>query len=140
MPEIRPWVGIRFMGPRPGDFLITNYFRLEGRAFYLKDKDEWDTGLRGRWQLQVTTPRFGIGSVERLYALMSIEPFFDVGDPVAGTFGDRFRFNVGIGKAVSGALRIDLNYLFHKVRIFEQGGDLDADDHVVRLRFFYTLK
>ena len=33
LPELRPWVGTRFVGPRPGGFVISNYFRLELRAF-----------------------------------------------------------------------------------------------------------
>ncbi len=58
---------------------------------------------------------------------------------MTGSFGDRFRINAGLGKQVNDSLRIDLNYLFHKIRVPEQGGSLDFDDHVVRLRFFYTF-
>ncbi len=139
LPELRPWVGARFVGPRPGGFIISNYFRLELRAFYLKSRSEWDAGLRGRWQVQVVTPRFSIGSAREFYALASIEPFFEIGSSVPDTFGDRFRYNMGIGKQVARGLRIDLNYLFHRVRLVEQDGDLTVDDHVVRLRFFYRL-
>ncbi len=140
LPELRPWVGVRFVGPRPGGFVISNYFRLELRAFYLKDQAQWDATLRGRWQVQVTSPRFSIGSAEQFYALISVEPFFDLeSTTIDGTFGSRFRYNMGIGKEVARGLRIDLNYLFHKIRVLEEGGDLDADDHVVRLRFFYSL-
>ena len=139
LPELRPWLGVRFAGPRPGGFVITNYFRLELRAFYLKGSSAWDVGLRGRWQLQVTSPRFSIGSAKEFYALTSIEPFFELGSPVEGAFGSRFRYNIGIGKAVNQGLRIDLNYLFHRVRVTEESGDLTADDHVARLRFFYSL-
>ena len=57
----------------------------------------------------------------------------------ADTFGDRFRFNLGIGKHVSERLRIELNYLYHKVRVPERGGALDVDDHVLRVRFFYSF-
>lgn len=31
--ELRPWVGVRFAGPRPGGWLIQNYFRFEFRVF-----------------------------------------------------------------------------------------------------------
>ena len=78
-----------------------------------------------------------MGSVEDLYLVTSIEPFIDVGNSIAGVFGDRYRFNFGLGKAFGKALRVDLNYVFHKIRIFELDGELEADDHVVRLRFFY---
>jgi hypothetical protein len=49
--------------------------------------------LRGQWQLRVTTPRFSIGSAEEFYALTSVEPFFDIGSSLEGSFGDRFRIN-----------------------------------------------
>jgi len=139
LPELRPWVGVRFKGPRPGGWLFTNYFRLELRAFYLKSRSEWETGLRGRWQVQVTSPRFRIGSAEEFYGLFSVEPFFEIGSSVSGSFGDRYRINLGLGKQVKDGLRIDLNYLFHKIRIPDTGGNLDLDDHVLRLRFFYTF-
>jgi hypothetical protein len=137
LPEFRPWIGVRVTGPRPGGFVFTNYFRLEWRAFYIKSSSDWETGFRGRWQLQVVTPRFAVKSVEELYLLTSIEPFWDIGSSIAGSFGDRFRFNFGVGKAFGQSLRVELNYLFHKIRLIEEDGELEADDHVVRLRFFY---
>ena len=101
LPELRPWLGVRLLGPRPGGFVISNYFRLELRAFYLKGSSEWDTALRGRWQLQVTSPRFSIGSAEEFYTLTSIEPFIDFASTVEGAFGSRVRYNIGIGKEVA---------------------------------------
>ena len=92
---------------------------------------------------------FTIGGAERFYALASIEPFqdfgasfnlfSDLGSTFRGDVAERIRTNIGIGKKLTPALRIDLNYLFHKIRV--RGGDsqLDLDDHVVRLRFFYRF-
>lgn len=139
VPELRPWVGIRLVGPRPGGWVISNYFRLEYRAFYLSEESEWESSLRGRWQLQAASPRFSIGSAQEFFTLASIEPFFETGSIAADAFGDRFRFNLGIGKHVSERLRIEVNYLYHKVRVPERGGALDVDDHVVRVRFFYSF-
>ena len=139
LPELRPWVGVRFVGPKPGGWTISNYLRLEHRAFYLKDEDKWDTVWRGRWQLQVTTPDFAIGAAESFYALASIEPFTGFGASINGILGERIRTNIGMGKRVTPALRIDLNYVFHKIRVSEAGRDFDLDDHVVRLRFFYSF-
>ena len=139
LPELRPWAGVRFVGPKPGGWVITNYLRLEYRAFHIKGDDRWDTVWRGRWQLQVATPRFAIGSVERLNMLASIEPFYDFGESIGGSLVDRIRFNIGIGKKVTPALRIDLNYVFHKLRVSDEDQDFDLDDHIVRLRFFYSF-
>jgi len=139
LPELRPWVGVRVTGPALKGFAVRNYLRLELRAFYLKGMQEWDVGTRGRWQLQVTSPFFDMLSANEFYAVTSVEPFFDLSSNTVEGFGDRFRFTLGLGKVVSDALRVELNYLFHKVRIPDQGGSLDTNDHVVRLRFFYTL-
>ena len=149
LPELRPWVGVRFVGPTLRGWVVSNYFRLEYRAFYLKDVGGWDEVWRGRWQLQVTTPDFAIGRAERFYALASIEPFQDLGDSfdpfqdlastLRGELAERIRVNIGIGKKVTPALRIDLNYLFHKLRLTEGDQHFDFDDHIVRLRFFYAF-
>ncbi len=139
LPELRPWVGVRLLGPRPGGFAVSNYVRLETRAFYLKSASQWDVGLRARWQFQVTSPRFSIGSSRDFDVLVSVEPFFDLQSTANDLFGDRFRFNLGVRKQVTTALRINLSYLFHKVRVKDAGGELDFDDHVVRLRFTYVF-
>ena len=139
LPELRPWVGVRFVGPRPGGWVMSNYFRLEYRAFYIKGEDKWDKVWRGRWQLQVATPRFAIGSVERLNVFASIETFKNFGTSIGGSLVDRVRTNIGIAKKVTPSLRIDLNYLFHRLRVSDASGDFALDDHVVRLRFFYSF-
>jgi hypothetical protein len=139
LPELRPWVGIRLPYRLPSGWVISNYFRLEYRAFYLKRESEWDGSFRGRWQLQATSPRFDIGSASDFYGLVSVEPFFTFGASSDDTFGDRFRFNLGLGRQFNSRLRAELNYVFHKVRLPEEGGSLDFDDHVVRLRFFYSI-
>ncbi len=139
LPELRPWVGVRVIGPALKGFVLRNYVRLELRAFYRKDIQEWDVGMRGRWQLQVSSPFFSMLSANEFYAVTSVEPFFDLSSNTVAGFSDRFRVTLGLGKVMSDALRVELNYLFHKVRIPDQGGSLDADDHVMRLRFFHTF-
>lgn len=139
LPELRPWVGVRAPYRTQSGWIISNYFRFEYRAFYLKADSDWDASLRARWQLQATTPRFEIGSVREFYALASVEPFFDTGLSDFDAFGDRFRINFGMGKLFGNHLRAEINYLFHQVRLPEEGGSLDVDDHVMRLRFFYVF-
>jgi len=139
LPELRPWVGVRLPYRLPSGWVISNYFRLEYRAFYLKRESKWDGSFRGRWQLQATSPRFDIGSASDFYGLVSVEPFFTFGAGSEDTFGDRFRFNLGLGRQFNSRLRTELNYVFHKVRLPGEGGSLDFDDHVVRLRFFYSI-
>ena len=139
LPELRPWLGVRFLGPSPGGFTFSNYLRLEMRAIYLKAEGEWDLGLRGRWQLQVTSPEFRIGSWTDFDALASIEPFFDFDATTVDVLGDRFRVSLGIRKWLTPALRLGLNYLFHNVRVADGESEFDFDDHVARVRFTYRL-
>ena len=139
LPELRPWIGARFASRIPSGWVVTNYLRLEYRAFYLKSERDWDGDFRSRWQLQVTSPRFEIGSAREFYGLASIETFFAFDSDHDDTFGERFRFNLGMGKQFNDGLRAELDYLFHKVRLADEGGTLVFDDHVLRLRFFYTF-
>jgi hypothetical protein len=139
LPELRPWIGARFSTRLPAGWVLTNYARLEYRAFYLKSSSDWATSLRGRWQIQAISPRFDIGSVKGFYTLASVEPFFSSDSGQEGAFGERYRVNFGMGRKFSGSLRGELNYLFHRVRVPEQDGELDFDDHVLRFRVFYTM-
>jgi hypothetical protein len=89
LPEIRPWVGIRFIWPRLGGFIFGHYFRLEDRAFYFKSEQKWETSFRGRYQLQISNNNFSIGELKGFVALTSIELFEDMSTFIDGTFGDR---------------------------------------------------
>ena len=92
------------------------------QALQFEEFHTWTAGLRGRWQLQATSPRFAIGSAEEFYALASIEPFFEIGSSIVGSFGDRFRINLGLGRQFNEGLRVALNYLFHKIRLPDASG------------------
>lgn len=140
LPEIRPFIGARFANRLDSGWTVSNYLRLEYRAFHFKNPSEWEGAFRGRWQIQAVTPRFAIGSARDFYGIGSVEPFFDFGDDTVGAFGDRYRINFGIGRQFGDRLRAELNYLFHQIRVPEEGGALDLDDHVLRLRFFYTFE
>jgi len=137
LPELRPWLGIRFIWPRLEGFVFSHYFRMEYRAFYFKSEEKWDTYFRGRYQLQFSNNNFSIGELRGFVALVSIELFEDMSSLVDGIFGDRYRFNIGFGKRIIQNLRIDLNYVFHKLNL--GSGGLEADDHIIRTRIFYNF-
>jgi hypothetical protein len=135
--ELRPWVGLRILGPRPGKFVFSNYFRAELRSFKGGNITDWETRGRARYQLQVTTPRFNIGRAEKFHALTFAEVFKNFGSSVEELFLAQFRFNVGIGKQINRGLRIEVNYLFQKVNI--EGTGLEPSDHILRTRLFYSF-
>lgn len=136
--EIRPWVGVRIVGPRPGGFVIQNYFRLETRFF------EFGRGVeravwRGRWQLQARSPDFRIGSAERFYAVAFSEVFNTFDGDVEGFSVERLRLNAGLGRTFSSTWRAELNGLFQSGRVEEGLTGFDLDDIILRLRMFYTF-
>ena len=133
--ELRPWIGLRFLGPRPGGFVFSNYFRAEYRAFKGGNLRDWEALGRARYQLQVKSPRFKIGRSEGFYALTFAEVFKNFGSSVDGLYLAQFRFDVGVGKQINRGLRIELNYLFQKVTI--EGTGLEPSDHILRVRLFY---
>ena len=139
LPEVRPWAGVQFLWPRPGGFAFSHRIRLELRAFYIKPDTSWTTSYRARYRLQVRSPNFSIGSADNFFALTFFEVFGDLKPFINGSFGDRFRLNIGVGKHLTEASQIQVNYFFHKVRLSPARGDLEVDDHVVRLRFFHSF-
>lgn len=137
--EVRPWLGVRFVGPRPGNWLIQNYLRLELRVFEFAGGGASDSAWRGRWQLQVRTPDFSIGSAGGFYALAFGEAFHTFDEEVEGFAAERLRLNLGAGKTLSPHWRLELNGMYQKGRVEEGGGGFDLDEAVLRLRLFYTI-
>ena len=115
--ELRPWLGIRFAGPRPGGFLIQNYFRLEFRVFEFQTDGTRSTAWRGRWQLQVRSPDFSVGSAERFYSLASVEFFHTFGAEIQGFAAERLRLNLGVLHMISTAAMIRLGRVYRNYMV-----------------------
>jgi len=137
--EFRPWFGARIVGPRPGGFLIQNYLRLEARVFEFGGDQGTDTAWRGRWQVQVRSPDFGIGSAERFYAVAFGEVFHTFDNEIEGFAAERLRLSLGLGKAFSRVWRMELNGMFQHGRVDEGVTGFDLDEGILRLRMFYTF-
>jgi len=135
--EIGPWQGLRFIGPNPGGYAISHYFRLEERMTWGTEGDnDFDFTLRGRYQLGVRSPNYDILLKNGMYLLGSVEPFWDVETPL---FVNRIRWDVGLGTRISDALRIQLHYHLQQGRQSASSA-FTADEHILRLRLFYTIK
>ena len=137
--ELRPWLGIRVPWPRFGGWVVSNYFRLELRAFNFRTGGDWDVVWRARYQLQVRSPDFTIGSAQGFYALAFVEPFHNFGSFLEGISVDRVRLNAGAGKNMAGGWRVELNAMFQKGRVREGSGGFDLDEFILRLRLFYSF-
>ena len=135
--EIGPWQGLRFIGPNPGGYAISHYFRLEQRMTWGTQGDnDFDFTLRARYQLGVRSPNYNIIFKNGIYLLGSIEPFVDVETPM---FVNRIRWDVGLGTRISDSLRVQLHYHLQQGRRSASSA-FAADEHVLRLRLFYTIK
>jgi hypothetical protein len=137
--ELRPWAGLRVAGPRLGGFQFSNYFRGERRSFRLEGESSWDGAWRGRWQLQVVSPHFSMARMDDFYGLTSAEVFMDFGSTVENSFGDRFRYSLGIGRDFQ-SLAVEVVCLLHRIRaIGSEGRSFETDDVALRLRVFYSF-
>jgi hypothetical protein len=135
--EIGPWQGLRFVGPKLGEFPISHYFRLEQRMTWgTEGERDFDFTLRGRYQLGVRSPNYDIVFKNGIYLLGSIEPFWNVETPL---FVNRIRWDAGVGTKVSDSLRIQLHYHLQQGRRSASSA-FAADEHILRLRLFYTIK
>ena len=135
--EIGPWQGLRFEWPKIGGYPITHYLRLEERMIWQTEGDNnSDFTVRSRYQLGSRSPNFDILFKNGIYLSGSIEPFADLERPL---FINRIRYDIGLGTTFSDTWRVQLRYLLQQGR--DSASDtFSTDEHILRLRFFYTFK
>ena len=135
--EIGPWQGLRFVWPKIGSYAITHYLRLEERMIWQTEGEkDSDFSVRSRYQLGFRSPNYKILFENGIYLMGTIEPFADLESPL---FVNRIRYDVGLGTPLTDAWRVHLRY------VLQQGRDsassaFSTDEHILRLRLFYTFK
>ena len=142
--EIGPWQGLRFTWPKIGNYAISHYFRLEERMIWQTQGDsDFDFNLRGRYQLGVRSPNFDVLFKNGVYLLGSMELFWNLEDNFTDNFANRIRYDMGVGTKVSDAWRVQLHYVLQDGRAIEDDffrDPFDSDEHILRLRLFYTFE
>ncbi|MBT8370971.1 MAG: DUF2490 domain-containing protein [Deltaproteobacteria bacterium] len=134
--EIGPWQGLRFIWPELGGYAVSHYFRLEERMIWqIEGERDFDFTVRGRYQLGVRSPNYNILVKNGIYLTGSIEAFSNIERPI---FVNRMRYDVGAGTKFSDAWRVELHYLLQQGRR-SAGSAFSVDEHVLRLRLFYTF-
>ena len=134
--EIGPWQGLRFLWPKIGKYTVSHYLRLEQRMIWRNTgQDDFDFTLRSRYQLGATSPTYDILFKNGIFLSASIEAFANIEDSV---FVNRIRYDVGAGTRVSKAWRIQLHYLLHQDKD-SPGDTFSIDEHILRLRLFYSF-
>ena len=142
--ELGPWQGLRFVWPKIGSYAISHYLRLEQRMIWQTEGErDYDFTLRTRYQLGVRSPNYNILFKNGIYLTGSAELFWNSEDDFLNNTVNRIRFDLGAGTKVSDALRVELHYLL------QDGSEIDSDlfkdpfsseEHILRLRLFYTFK
>ncbi|MEJ2719978.1 MAG: DUF2490 domain-containing protein [bacterium] len=137
--ELRPWIGFRFIWPKPGGFTISHYFRFEDRNTYSEFRDTWDHVVRVRYQIATKSPKFGVAGVENLYGVAGFEIFKDLRGQIFERFANRSRLGGGLGKAFGRSFSAEMHYIYQSSVFFVKEGGR-TDEHILRLRLSYTIK
>ncbi len=142
--EIGPWQGLRFVWPKIGRYAISHYFRLEERMIWqTQGESDFDFTLRSRYQIGVRSPNYDILFKNGIYLLGSVELFWNLDENFSDNFANRIRWDVGAGTKVSDAWRVQLHYVLQDGRAIEDKffrDPFDSEEHILRLRLFYTFK
>jgi hypothetical protein len=136
--ELRPWLGMKFLWPKPAGFVFGHYFRLEERVFYTTGSGEWDTSLRARYQLALRTPSFDVGGATRFYALAYGEIFENTTGGIRDLFVNKTRIGGAIGKNVRRGSRVELDYMYQSTK-GNAGEDFTLHEHILRIRLFHDF-
>ena len=141
--EIGPWQGLRFTWPKIGTYAFSHYFRLEERMIWRTEgESDFDFNLRGRYQLGLRSPNYDILFKNGLYLLGSVELFWNLEDSFFDDFANRIRWDAGVGTKVSETWRVQLHYILQDGRSIEDDffqDPFDSDEHILRLRLFYSF-
>jgi hypothetical protein len=139
--EIGPWQGLRFVWPKIGSYAVSHYFRLEERMIWQTEGDsDFDFNLRGRYQLGARSPNYDILFKNGIYLMGSVELFWNLEDNFFNNFGNRIRWDFGVGTKISAAWRVQLHYVLQDGRAIEDDlfrDPFDSEEHILRLRLFY---
>ena len=141
--EIGPWQGLRFVWPIIGNYAVSHYFRLEERMIWQTEGDrDFDFNLRGRYQFGVRSPNYDILFKNGIYLMGTVELFSSLEDDFFDNFANRIRWDFGVGTKISDAWRVQLHYVLQDGRAIEDDlfrDPFDSEEHILRLRLFYTF-
>ena len=141
--EIGPWQGLRFVWPEIGRYAVSHYFRLEERMIWNTEGDsDFNFNLRGRYQLGLRSPNYDILLKNGIYLMGSWELFWSLEDDFFDSFANRIRWDFGVGTNLSDTWRVQLHYVLQDGRAIEDDilqDPFDSEEHILRLRLFYSF-
>ena len=102
----------------PGRFLVATLFRIEQRNFFYSDDTETKHEVRFRVRIEAKAPinHRDLSQDKTVYVLGDAEAFMPVGEEVEERFATKYRARVGLGYRINASQRIDLLYMWDRVR------------------------
>jgi hypothetical protein len=137
--ELRPYLGVQFIGDRFRRVVVRNYTRLEYRKFLYTEADSTEASwrLRTRFEIQglVSGKTFVDPGSWRLSG--DVEFFIDLSEPVDERFADRARIRLGVGHVRTLKWHFDAFYILQFSRDTRTSGVTSIDNYLrLRVKFF----
>ncbi len=137
--EIRLFQDAHISWPDIGWVDFYHRIRFEERFFFY-EKLENDSNIRGRYLFRARTIDFKLlGEKKSFYLKGMWEVFVPIGKSATELFVNNQRYYAAIGHRSSDRLRFELFYIWQQSRELSDDG-FQTSEHIIRLRFFYTLK
>ena len=89
------------------------------------------------------SPNYDILFKNGIFLLGSVELFWNLEESIFDNFANRIRYDFGVGTKVTDAWRVQLHYILQDGRAIEDFSfrdPFDSEEHILRLRLFYTIK
>ena len=103
---------------------------------------DFNFNLRGRYQLGLRSPNYDILLKNGIYLMGSWELFWSLEDDFFDSFANRIRWDFGVGTNLSDTWRVQLHYVLQDGRAIEDDilqDPFDSEEHILRLRLFYSF-
>jgi hypothetical protein len=130
-------------------FEYVNFYhrlRFEQRFFTYQDDSSFGLDLpndfetRARYQLSAESPDIHLGNNNKpIFFFAAWELFYALNEEAVEQFINNQRILGGFDHRLSPAFRYEIQYIFQKSRRFSDEG-LKTSEHLLRLRFFLTLR
>ena len=133
--ELRPHLGIRFIGSPFSRLELRSYTRLEYREALYTDSDSTDSQLRFRTRVEAKALVNGqtFSSDGTWFVQGDIEAFADLTDAVEERFADRLRLRLGVEYRQSYGWRFE-GFLGYQISRNTQTSGVTSSDFFLRLR------
>ncbi len=137
--ELRPYLGVQFIGDRFRRVTFLNYTRLEYRKFLYTGSDSSAAAWRLRTRFEVdglvSGKTYSDPGSWRLHG--DVEFFVDLSDPVGERFADRARIRLGVGHVRTLKWHFDAFYILQFSRDSKTSGVTGIDNFIrLRVKFY----